>query len=57
MLVHLDDNDGMAEGDKRKSKANAEKKAPKVLRVPAKIVEPPGNLRKREKWFRQRSGS
>jgi hypothetical protein len=44
----------MADDEKQKSKSEAEKKPPKVLRVPRKIAEPRGNLRKREQWFRKR---
>ena len=49
----------MADDEKQKSKSEdeEEKKAPKPARVPRKIDEPPGNLRKREQWFRKRSGS
>jgi hypothetical protein len=32
------------------------KPRPKPAPVPAKIGEPPGNLQKREEWFRKRSG-
>ena len=43
--------------EKQKSKPEEEKNAPRPVRVPRKISEPPGNLRKREQWFRKRSGS
>jgi hypothetical protein len=47
----------MAAGEKQNAKPDEEKKAPCPVRVPRKIGEPPGNLRKRERWFRKRSGS
>jgi hypothetical protein len=47
----------MADDEKQKSKSEEEKKAPRPVRVPRKIGEPPGNLRKREQWFRKRSSS
>jgi hypothetical protein len=47
----------MGGDDKQKSKPEEKKKAPRPVRVPHKIAEPPGNLRKREQWFRKRSGS
>ena len=33
------------------------KDSPRPARVDQKIGEPPGNLRKREQWFRKGSGS
>jgi hypothetical protein len=50
-------NEGMGTDDKKKSKPEEEKKPPTPVRVPRKIGESPGNLRKREEWFRKRSGS
>jgi hypothetical protein len=52
-------NNSMTDDEKQKSKSEEEekKKAPKPTRFPRKIGEPPGNLRKREQWFRKRSGS
>jgi hypothetical protein len=50
-------NKSMEDDEKQKSKPDEEKKAPVPVRVPRKIGEPPGNLRKREQWFRKRSGS
>jgi hypothetical protein len=47
----------MRDDEKLKSKYDEQKKAPRPERVPRKIAEPPGNLRKREQWFRKRSGS
>jgi len=47
----------MADDEKQKPKTDVQKKAPRPARVPRKIAEPPGNLRKREQWFRERSGS
>ena len=47
----------MVEDKKQKLKSDEEKQAPKPMRVPRKIPEPPGNLRKREQWFRKRSGN
>jgi hypothetical protein len=36
---------------------NQKKDSPRPARVDQKIGESPGNLRKREQWFRKRSGS
>jgi hypothetical protein len=47
----------MGDDGKQKSKPDEEKKNPRPARVPRKIGEPPGNLRKREEWFRKRSGA
>jgi hypothetical protein len=47
----------MGDDEKGKSKPDEEKKAPAPVRVPRKISEPAGNLRKREQWFRKRSGT
>ncbi|HTS25057.1 MAG TPA: hypothetical protein VMH81_04245 [Bryobacteraceae bacterium] len=42
----------------RDRKPDEKKKAsPRPVRVNQKIGESPGNLRKREQWFRNRSGS
>ena len=46
----------MGDGEKEKSKPQDEKKSPRPAPVPRKIGEAPGNLRKREHWFRKRSG-
>ena len=50
-------NRNMGENEKQTSKRDEKKKAPSPVRVTRKIGEPPGNLRKREQWFRKRSGS
>jgi hypothetical protein len=42
--------------EKQDAKPEKEKKAPRPAPVPDKIGEPPGNLRKREQWFRKQSG-
>jgi hypothetical protein len=47
----------MGNDEKPKSKPDEEKKAPRPARVQRKIGEPSGNLRKREQWFRKRSGA
>ena len=47
--IHHDD-------EKPNPKPEEEKKAPRPVRVPRKIGEPPGNLSKRQRWFRKRSG-
>jgi hypothetical protein len=46
----------MGDDEKQKSKPEDEKKPPRPVRVARKIGETPGNLRKREQWFRKRSG-
>jgi hypothetical protein len=46
----------MENNDNQKPKSGEKKKAPEPVRVARKIPEPPGNLRKREDWFRKRSG-
>jgi hypothetical protein len=46
----------MEDDEKQRSRPVDEKKAPRPVRVPRKIGEPPGNLRKREQWFRKQSG-
>jgi hypothetical protein len=43
--------------DEKQSKPEEKRKAPRPVPVPRKVAEPPGNLRKREEWFRKRSGS
>jgi len=50
-------NKTMGENEKQTSKPDKKRKAPSPVRVTRKIGEPPGNLRKREQWFRKRSGS
>jgi hypothetical protein len=47
----------MADDEKQKPKQDEEKKDPRPAPVPRKIGEAPGNLRKREQWFRKRSDS
>ena len=47
----------MDDDEKQKSKPVDEKKTQRPVRVARKIGEPPGNLRKREQWFRKQSGS
>jgi hypothetical protein len=46
----------MGDDTKPKSQPEPEKKIQRPTPVPRKIGEPPGNLRKREQWFRKRSG-
>jgi hypothetical protein len=45
----------MATDKKQKSGADAEKKPPRPTPVRKKIGEPPGNLQRREEWFRKRA--
>lgn len=48
----------MATDDKaQKENAPQDKKPTRPAPVPRKVGEPPGNLRKREDWFRKRSGT
>ena len=46
----------MGDSEREKPKPEDEKKPPRPVPVPRKIGEAPGNLRKRERWFRKRSG-
>jgi hypothetical protein len=39
------------------STQESERKTPRSIPVRRKIGEPPGNLRKREEWFKKRSGN
>jgi hypothetical protein len=55
--VSSDHNKSMGDDEKQRPKPEEGKKAPRPLRVPGKIGEPPGNLRKRQQWFRKRAGS
>lgn len=54
--IRQGNNKNMDKDEKQKSRAEEEKKVPRPMRVGRKIAEPPGNLRKREQWFRKRSG-
>ena len=56
ILYRLSHNKSMGDEEKQKSRPADEKKAPRPVRVPRKIGEPPGNLHKREQWFRKQSG-
>ena len=47
----------MGENENPSSKPDEKKKVPTPVRVARKIGEAAGNLRKREQWFRKRSGS
>lgn len=47
----------MGNDAEKKAKPEEKTKTPPPVRVLRKIAEPLGNLRKREQWFRKRSGS
>jgi hypothetical protein len=49
-------NRNMADQEKTKPKPDEETKPPRTLPFKRKVGEPPGNLRKREEWFRKQSG-